>query len=307
VLRRELANEKSFFLNENRFSQEMASSSSHNNNDIPLATLLEWYKIRDTFFGHNLVDQNIPLALELASSCQHPDARWLVEVCAGKDLTKEEDASRVFSALGQNDARALCFMWCCNVGDLAPLRRSAELGFAFAQAWMADRTRGEEKFKFAQLAAAQGERDGLHWLGCCFRDGIGCKKDFDKAKEKFLLASELGYVWAMIGLGHLLDKSNPQRWRWWGRAAALGDNFNFLPNFAEQVELFNTGCRSAVVMLLIGQAFQGHVNEQARTIFNDDYDFDSLVGLLNKRSHSTRRNSKQRKMRCVHGLKLASS
>jgi hypothetical protein len=36
------------------FSQEMASSSSHNNNGIPLATLLEWYKIRDTFFGHNL-------------------------------------------------------------------------------------------------------------------------------------------------------------------------------------------------------------------------------------------------------------
>jgi hypothetical protein len=33
------------------FSQEMASSSSHINNSIPLATLLEWYKIRDTFFG----------------------------------------------------------------------------------------------------------------------------------------------------------------------------------------------------------------------------------------------------------------
>jgi hypothetical protein len=39
----------------NRFfvSQEMASSSSHSNNGIPLATLLEWYKIRDTFFGDN--------------------------------------------------------------------------------------------------------------------------------------------------------------------------------------------------------------------------------------------------------------
>jgi hypothetical protein len=47
----------------------MASSSSHINNSIPLATLLEWYKIRDTFFGENFVVQNIPLAIEMASSC----------------------------------------------------------------------------------------------------------------------------------------------------------------------------------------------------------------------------------------------
>jgi hypothetical protein len=99
VPKRELANEKSIF-----FSQEMASSSSHNNS-IPLATLLEWFNIRDTFFGENCVSRNIPLAIELASSCQHPDARWLTEACAGKELTTKEDSKRVFSALGQNDAR----------------------------------------------------------------------------------------------------------------------------------------------------------------------------------------------------------
>jgi hypothetical protein len=76
---------------------------------IPLATLLEWYKIRDTFFGNDFVSQNIPLAIELASSCQHPDARWLTEACAGKDVTQEKTRKRVFSALGQNDARALVF------------------------------------------------------------------------------------------------------------------------------------------------------------------------------------------------------
>ena len=47
------------------------------------------------------------MALELAASCDHPDARWLTEACAGKDVTSFEDAKRVFSALGQNDARAL--------------------------------------------------------------------------------------------------------------------------------------------------------------------------------------------------------
>jgi hypothetical protein len=59
----------------------MASSSSPNN-DIPLATQLEWYKVRDTCFSHNWVSQNIPLALEMASSCKHPDAQWLTEACA---------------------------------------------------------------------------------------------------------------------------------------------------------------------------------------------------------------------------------
>jgi TPR repeat protein len=105
---------------------------------------------------------------------------------------------------------------------------SAELGFAFAQALMASQARGDERFKFAQLAAAQGERDGFLWLGWCFRDGEGCEEDLDN-------------VWAMNELGDLLDESDPQRWRWWGRAAALGDRSNFLFSFPEQVELFNSG------------------------------------------------------------------
>jgi TPR repeat protein len=263
------------------FSQEMASSSSHTNG-IPLATLLEWYKIRDTFFGDSDVPQNIPLALQLAASCAHPDARWLIEACAGKDVTTKQDAKRVFSALGQNDACALCFAWLCSddeeQDDLAPLRRSAELGFAFAQASMAKRMVGEEIFTFAQLAAAQGEREGFSLLGWCFCDGEGCEKDLDKAKENFLLASELGHVWAMNQLGWLFDESDPQRWRWWGRAAALGDSRWFLQNFARQVELFISGSSSGAVMFAIGQALQGHLNEEARRIFNNVHKVDSWIG-----------------------------
>jgi hypothetical protein len=255
----------------------MASSSSHNNNDgIPLATLLEWYKIRDTCFGENFVDQNVPLAIELSGSCEHPDARWLTEAFAGKDVTTKEDAKGIFSALGQDDARAQCFAWRCCERDLAPLRRSAKLGFAF-EALMAWQTEWNEKFKFAQLAAAQGERDGFYWLGDCFRDGEGSEKDLNKAKANYLLASDLGHVWAMIWLGNLLGESDSQRWRWWGRAATLGGTWNFFTNFAKQVELFNSGSRSAAVMFAIGQALQGHLNEEARTIFNHSFDFDSLI------------------------------
>jgi len=158
------------------------------------------------------------------------------------------------------------------------LRRSAELGFAFAQAYLAGRTRGEEKFKFAHRAAAQGERDGFYWLARCFCDGEGCEKDLDKAKENFLVASELGDVWAIIELGDLVDESDPQRWRWWGRAAALGDYRRFLSSFAKQVKLFDSGSGRGAVMFEIGQALHENVNEQARTIFKSEYDFCSLIG-----------------------------
>jgi TPR repeat protein len=259
----------------------MASSSSHNNG-IPLVTLLEWYKTRDTLLGHNFVSQNIPLALELASSCQHPDARWLTEACAGKDVKTIEDVKQVFSALvGENDARALCFSWiCCNwvEQDSPPLRRSAELDFAFAQAFLAGQTRDDEKFKFAQLAATQGERDGFFWLAFCFRDGDGCEADFGKAKENFLRASELGHVLAMGWLGELLEESDPQRWRWWGRAAALRYYWRFWSSFAQRVELFDSGSGSAPVMFAIGQALHGHVNEEAKTIFTSEFNFESLIG-----------------------------
>jgi TPR repeat protein len=246
---------------------------------IPRASLLEWYEIRDKFFGRNCVYRNIPLALEMATSCQHPDALWLTNSCAGKDVKTFEDAKRVFSALGQNDARALCFMWLCGAQEeLAPLRRSAEIGFAFAQALMAGETRGEEAFKFFQLAALQGERDGFYGLGVFFRGGFGCEKDLIKAQENLVLASELGHVSAMGAIGQLSDESDSQRWRWWGRAAALGFQFYFLSGFAKQVEMFKVGSGSAVAVYAIGRVLQGQVNEKSNMILGESYNFESRIG-----------------------------
>jgi TPR repeat protein len=126
----------------------------------------------------------------------------------------------------------------------------------------------------AQQSAAQGERDAYAHLGCCARYGWGCEKNLDKAKENFLLASELGDVSGMAMLGEALKESDPQRWRWWGAAARLGLCDVFLARFPKQVE----EPASAAVMFAIGQALQGHVNEEKRTIFNDKYDFGSRVG-----------------------------
>jgi hypothetical protein len=263
----------------------MASSSSHNSNDgIPLATLLEWFKICDTFFGDNLVAQNVPLALELASSCQHPDARWLTKVCSGKVVQTKEDAKIVFSSLGQNDARALCFAWCLSNWefDLDPLRRSAKLGFAFALTRLARRTRGEERFKVAELAAAEGERDGFYHLGNCLCSGEGCVQDLKLAKHNFLLASHLDHSRAMLSLGELFDESDPQRWRWLGQAAARGLSARFMESFAKTVKLFYSRGGNKMTIFIIGRALHGHVNARLGTIFKDATNFESLIGPANQ-------------------------
>ena len=51
-----------------------------------------------------------------------------------------------------------------------------------------------------------------------------------------------------------------------------------MSNFAKQVELYNSGSGSTVVIFAIGQALHGQVNEEARTILSNDFDFKSLIG-----------------------------
>jgi hypothetical protein len=248
----------------------MASSSSDN--------LVEWYKIRDMFFGHNFAAQNVRLALELASSCSHPDAQWLTETCAAKVVTSKMDARKVF--VGGEDARSLCFASLLDPSDhgaMKSLWQSAELGYAFAQAAMASRSLGEDSFRLGRLAAVHGERDAFYVLGVCCESGRGCDKNLDKAKENFLRAAQQDHVHSMDCLARLLENST-QRWHWWGRAARRGSCMSFLKQFAAQVESFNSGCGSAKILFVIGRALQGQVNENAGRIFNNTFAFDSWIG-----------------------------
>jgi hypothetical protein len=236
---------------------------------------LEWFDIREMFVS---TDEPVNLAkvFFLVASCDHPDARWITEVVAGREV---KDARAAFLSIGEQDARALCFAWLCSdqEGDLEMLGRSAKLGYAFAQALMSRRSFvHEEKFYFARLAAAQGDRDGFLRLGYLYRDGRGCEKDLEKAKANFFAASELGHPWAMVHLGYLLQSA--QRWALWGRAALLGDSWHFLDSFADQIQFFNSGLGSAGVVFAIGKALHGHVNEEAGTIFEDEGKFESLIG-----------------------------
>jgi hypothetical protein len=58
--------------------------------------LLAWYKIRDTLLGHNCVKRGLKKALELAAVSEHPDAVWLTNLFAGRDIKTRNKARQVF-------------------------------------------------------------------------------------------------------------------------------------------------------------------------------------------------------------------
>ncbi len=199
---------------------------------IPLVELFKWLDVRDTFLGAICKKQDITVALTLARDCNHPDAVWLTSIFEGRDVLTKEQAKKVLLS-HQTDARALCFAWCLmgerdRQSDLALLRRSSEMGNAFAcstlcrEVW---RGNAEKAFRLAQFAAAQHDRDGFCELGRCFRHGVGCEKDLNMARENFLIAAEFGLVRAAEFYGDLLVNFDPARWIWYGRAALGGAFF----------------------------------------------------------------------------------
>ena len=247
----------------------------------------DWYKIRDLFFGRNVVDQDITRALQLSAACQHPDAVYLTKIFDEKDVRTKEEAKEVFLAQAGNDARALCFSEVVmsdfyGAWDMQRVRRSAELGFAFAQARMAEETDREEMFRHALVSAAQCERDGLYLLGYCFQMGIGCEQNIDKAKENFLVAAELGDILGMTQLGCLLDETDSQQWMWWGRAAQKGAAGIFFSSFPAAVRAFKSDSSSAVCVFEIGRALNGRVEVDSRKIFGKSLGFDDRIGLANE-------------------------
>jgi hypothetical protein len=158
------------------------------------------------------------------------------------------------------------------------LRRSAELGYAYAQALMAGGTKGEDRFLWAEKAAAKGDRDGFYWLGFCYAYGAGCSMNVERAKENSLIAAELGHVDSMTRFGGLLDETNPQRFIWLGRAAARGNPYSpFLSEMVHQIELFISGIGNASVMFAIGVTVKSHIPKKGE-IFGIIDDVDSYIG-----------------------------
>jgi hypothetical protein len=239
--------------------------------------VLAWYQARDTLLGRMCVKQDIKRGFELAALCKHPEAVWLTSLFAGCVVHTTEEAIEVLLRL-QNDPKALCFAAYFR-GFGVEILPAAELGDAYAQARIASETTGTTRFRWAEKSAAQGERDGLFWLGFCFRAGFGCVKDVERAKEYFMSAALLGEVAGMVALGDLSDKNDPQRFVWLGKAAAKGMRGAFLRNLTEEV---HSGCRNANVVFALGKALKGHIDNEKRTIFGEGYIFDARIGTANQ-------------------------
>ncbi len=259
---------------------------------VPLVELFKWLDVRDTLLEQNERKQDVAAALALARDCKHPDAVWLTLIFEGKEVSTKETAREVFLRSG-NDARALCFAWWLTDGradDLSLLRRASEMGNAFACSTLCDEVlegSEDEAFRSAQLAATQHERDGFDLLGRCFRNGFGCEKDLNLAKENYLIAAELGHVHAAEGYGYSLDESDPARWIWWSRVALRGTPGSFLVFFSDQVKRFfspfgNTSVVSSVVFV-IGHALKGNIDLKKEEIFGYRHrEFDSFLGPTNQ-------------------------
>ena len=177
-----------------------------------------------------------------------------------------KERAREVLVLGENDARALCLAWYLSdhrEKDLTLLRRASEMGNAFACCMLSREVFGknkEEVFRLAQLAAARFERDGFYWLGRCFREGLGCEKDFNLAKENYLIAAELGHVVAATAYGRLLGGSDPGCWLWLGRVALLGLPISFLRSFSKEVKALLSGSGNASVVFSIGRSLKGNID-----------------------------------------------
>ena len=108
-------------------------------------------------------------------------------------------------------------------------------------------------------------------------------------KENFLIAAELGYMYAADACGDLLDESDHARWIWRGRAALRGLLSSFLNSFSTQVGRFFSGSGNATIVFLIGRALKGKIDIEKKEIFGKSYKFGSRIELF----HSTILKSNQ--------------
>ncbi len=195
--------------------------------------------MRDLLTGSNFVDQNVPTALALASTSQHPNCVWLCKLFADHpDEQTPESAKIVLKSSSDVRAKVLAAI-VHGVWDLDKIKEAAVQGDAFAQSIVSMRMDlvddDADLARFAQLAADQNERDGFASLALDF-DMHG--RAPDKARSLYEKAAKLGSVFALSELGfHFEDY---RRWAHWSQALLLGESQNryLISNFADQVRIF---------------------------------------------------------------------
>lgn len=228
-------------------------------------------------------------ALELASTCQHPEARWLHQVFAGHSVERIEEV-RANLLLRKDDARALCFYAMLDEGDGREdehaLKESARLGYAFARACMANIKVGITGFDYALQASVGGDRDGFFTLAYSYEKGDGCTLNLEKAKRLYLAAARGNCVYAMENYALMLSEADLERWYWLGRSVRARQIRNFQGYFPilfpAQVKGFSSDPSLAPIVFSIGRALKGHVDTEEKEIFGRNDDFEARIGPANR-------------------------
>jgi hypothetical protein len=131
-----------------------------------------WYAARDSFMGQNECGLDVRGAYRIARRCNSPDAVWLTKVLRVVFTMRGHVSTllgEVLTACWENDEkRALCFSGAFPLfkdAHVDRLHRSADLGYPYAQALMAGRTKGAERFSWAQSCCSR--REARDALSCC--------------------------------------------------------------------------------------------------------------------------------------------
>jgi hypothetical protein len=184
--------------------------------EAELGEQIKWWDVLDAVFTVVLRNE-----WRRVRECRHPDAQWLASLVPDDSMGKD-DLGRVLLAQGE-DRRALFLVGCL---DHAPalLHRAAELGYPPALTrWSSSCVLADDIFSLVEKAWAGGDRNATYRLGNLYRFRSGCEHDMSKAVALWKEAAEVSHVDAQNLYGTWgFGEDDPERFVWWGRAAAGG-------------------------------------------------------------------------------------
>jgi hypothetical protein len=190
------------------------------------AELIKWWDALRVVLSGAAAEEPIEEGLQLARECQHPDAQWLASLFPSTgQITTRAEMVRVLEAHGEDPRASYIFAGLTAVpGDVEPMRRVAEMGYAPAQARYAADMDGNEQYVWSRKAALQNDRLGLFLLGKCFAMGVGgCVQDVGASIVLFHEAARCGHMEAQELVGEAVYReSDWQRYHWWHQAALRG-------------------------------------------------------------------------------------
>jgi hypothetical protein len=180
--------------------------------------------------------------------------------------------------------------------DMDSVKKSAIMGYAFAQATSAWATKGKSRFVWAEKAAAQGERNGFLWMGTCFLQEDEDSEDvanLESGKECYLMAAKLGHFNSMKQYAKLLDFEDPQRFLWLAKFSLGAVSNKDKACFLEHVRSAINGVRAEKsfgdflfrdALFAMGRALNGHIDTDRKTIFGSVDHFNDAYYFLPQRT-----------------------